>query len=130
MDQNGLTWDVGVGLSFPVTIGSREFRIEPSLSYGQDYAEASSRINDGDGRQRGKTDVMLSYLRPIVELSTPFLRTQSLQLDGLVGISALVQVDEDFEGNRAFDNAGQFEYDKSVGVSGFVGIRLSFALGK
>ena len=125
VEQDGVIWDVGLGISFPFTWGSREFRLEPSLSYGQEKGTATSKRSDSDDSNSAKTDVKMHFIKQMIEVTTPVANLRGLRIDGFAGIAVQHYFKTKIRRHGAFDNPGFFDYDKSIGFGGFVGIRLT-----
>lgn len=126
VDNGGVIWDVGLGVSLPFTWKGRSFRLEPSLAYGQENVEARSRLDDTDtGRLRGGSDIRMHFVKQMMELTTPVARFENLRVDGFVGAFVQHFFKRSIDNERALQSAGSFDYDKSVGVAAFLGVRFT-----
>lgn len=127
VEQDGIVWDVGLGVAFPLTVGSRKVQIETSVSYGQESVTGKTEIVDTDeiGHEKRKSSLQFQFLKPMLEISSPWVQLKDVRIDLFVGAYAQITLsNQKSRQERRYE--GMLEYEKDLGFGGFVGTRLTF----
>lgn len=125
-EQNGIIWDVGLGVAFPFSWRDHPLQIETSVSYGQEPLVASGRYADDDaGRFKLKTDLDLDFIKTMIEVTAPVYERGGIQLDAVLG-SYLQFIISNEKSKQQRSRVVDFRYEKEIGFGAFVGVRVVF----